>query len=238
MNNVVRILIPLFSLLCSPAVFATLVVVPGTTTLNNFTLYGTNGLPVGGANDLKIGFDGTWSTSISGTPSGTVISQSTLFYSGTTSSDPVFTGVEFFKPGSYAVPSNLCDVGPLPNSCPFPFPTVLTVGPGEVGIHLTLDWFGYENTDIIGVLLDPAPVQGAVWTGGPGTYTGPLYDLVALDSDADGVPGWRINEGPLAGQSFALNFNVPASVVPVPAAIWLFGSGLLGLVGMAGRKKA
>lgn len=29
-----------------------------------------------------------------------------------------------------------------------------------------------------------------------------------------------------------------ASVVPVPAAVWLFGSGLLGLVGMARRKKA
>jgi len=30
----------------------------------------------------------------------------------------------------------------------------------------------------------------------------------------------------------------PTSPVPVPAAIWLFGSGLLGLVGMARRKKA
>ena len=29
-----------------------------------------------------------------------------------------------------------------------------------------------------------------------------------------------------------------ASVVPIPAAVWLFGSGLLGLVGMARRKKA
>jgi hypothetical protein len=32
--------------------------------------------------------------------------------------------------------------------------------------------------------------------------------------------------------------DVPATVVPVPAAIWLFGSGLLGLIGIARRKKA
>ena len=30
----------------------------------------------------------------------------------------------------------------------------------------------------------------------------------------------------------------PSAVVPVPAAVWLFGSGLLGLIGMARRKKA
>lgn len=35
-----------------------------------------------------------------------------------------------------------------------------------------------------------------------------------------------------------LNFNGVVSVVPVPAAVWLFGSGLLGLVGMARRKKS
>ncbi|MFC1772592.1 VPLPA-CTERM sorting domain-containing protein [Pseudomonadota bacterium] len=32
--------------------------------------------------------------------------------------------------------------------------------------------------------------------------------------------------------------TVNVSAVPVPAAVWLFGSGLLGLVGMARRKKA
>ncbi len=34
------------------------------------------------------------------------------------------------------------------------------------------------------------------------------------------------------------NVEVNAQVVPVPAAVWLFGSGLLGLVGVARRKKA
>jgi hypothetical protein len=34
------------------------------------------------------------------------------------------------------------------------------------------------------------------------------------------------------------HFLVRASVVPVPAAVWLFGSGLIGLVGLARRKKA
>ena len=32
--------------------------------------------------------------------------------------------------------------------------------------------------------------------------------------------------------------NVSVSAVPIPAAVWLFGSGLLGLVGMVRRKKA
>ena len=32
--------------------------------------------------------------------------------------------------------------------------------------------------------------------------------------------------------------DVGAAVVPIPAAVWLFGSGLLGLVGVARRKKA
>ena len=40
------------------------------------------------------------------------------------------------------------------------------------------------------------------------------------------------------GNAFALSHSAGYSVVPVPAAVWLFGSGLLGLIGMARRKKA
>ncbi len=42
-------------------------------------------------------------------------------------------------------------------------------------------------------------------------------------------------------ESFGADFvidNISVSAVPVPAAIWLFGSGLLGLAGVARRKKA
>jgi hypothetical protein len=42
-----------------------------------------------------------------------------------------------------------------------------------------------------------------------------------------------------SAQDWGVAFNTPGSwsVVPVPAAVWLFGSGLLGLVGVARRKK-
>lgn len=44
----------------------------------------------------------------------------------------------------------------------------------------------------------------------------------------------------LGGQTYALNgsgFLIPAAV-PIPPAVWLFGSGLLGLIGIARRKAA
>ena len=48
-----------------------------------------------------------------------------------------------------------------------------------------------------------------------------------------------------AGNDVTDNFYIrsadiltPPSAIPVPAAVWLFGSGLLGLAGLARRKKA
>jgi hypothetical protein len=41
-----------------------------------------------------------------------------------------------------------------------------------------------------------------------------------------------------AGAIFLDDASLSVSAVPVPAAVWLFGSGLLGLVGVARRKKA
>ncbi len=55
------------------------------------------------------------------------------------------------------------------------------------------------------------------------------------------VPG--MENGPFGGFNAAFNFSAaglmtPPSAIPVPAAVWLLGSGLIGLVGVARRKKA
>lgn len=68
----------------------------------------------------------------------------------------------------------------------------------------------------------------------------------SIDVDGDGISGLGMIDGAFIG--FNANFSLGAgpsseinpavSAVPVPAAVWLFGSGLVGLVGVARRKKA
>jgi len=63
--------------------------------------------------------------------------------------------------------------------------------------------------------------------------------LAILDCDTAGVctgVGTPMATAPFAGQ--APSWNGTVSAVPVPAAVWLFGSGLVGLAGIARRRKA
>ena len=50
----------------------------------------------------------------------------------------------------------------------------------------------------------------------------------------------QVPTGGFSGVNYVLHMTgtIGASAVPVPAAVWLFGSGLLGLVGVARRRKA
>lgn len=51
-----------------------------------------------------------------------------------------------------------------------------------------------------------------------------------------GAPQEHFGNYPLMNDYYSLNVIVE-SVVPIPSAVWLFGSGLLGLIGVARRKK-
>ncbi len=60
-----------------------------------------------------------------------------------------------------------------------------------------------------------------------------LYAALDVSDDGTIITGVGVNP---YGENEAWVVDLNASVVPVPAAAWLFGSGLLGLIGMARRK--
>jgi len=68
-----------------------------------------------------------------------------------------------------------------------------------------------------------------------------VWDINAdgsLTASLTGIPGMENGPFPGFNAAFDLTGAGLVSAVPVPAAIWLFGSGLVGLVGVARRKKA
>lgn len=95
----------------------------------------------------------------------------------------------------------------------------------------------------------PAPLAMTNWntlslcTPGVDCYNNVLSG--GAPSIDDGIAGSPMIEGPFQGIS--VNFDIGSgnsltvtqvSTVPVPAAVWLFGSGLIGLVGFARRRAA
>lgn len=96
------------------------------------------------------------------------------------------------------------------------------------GVGTSDSYFGLSDG------LGPYPTGDDASARGLGS---PEDDLVinlgtnTLTIDSLGIPGGS-SAGNLDG------FRVFTAVVPVPAALWLFGSGLLGLVGIARRKAA
>lgn len=101
---------------------------------------------------------------------------------------------------------------------------------------LFFDWSGNADIPILAVLQITA--QGVDANGNS------FLDIVSVDADGDGVPGVAMKNTPNAGQTIAFSGRLICTdcpivnPVPVPAAVWLFGSGLLGLAGFARRRKA
>ncbi|MFK5947582.1 MAG: VPLPA-CTERM sorting domain-containing protein [Methylococcales bacterium] len=88
--------------------------------------------------------------------------------------------------------------------------------------------------------VGPTPIAtsafNTVGQAGFGTTLGQL----SLGTD-DGIGGSPMDNGPFT--NFNANFDMTSitvtkiSAIPVPAAVWLFGSGLVGLAGIARRRK-
>ena len=97
------------------------------------------------------------------------------------------------------------------------------------------------TTDFLGLLTTLGTETGIDTTSGP-VVVHDLTTLINVDYLLLGTTPRVANFGPLtetgAVQFFINGLNLAPTQVPVPPAVWLFGSGLLGLIGVARRKKA
>ncbi|MDH5387719.1 MAG: VPLPA-CTERM sorting domain-containing protein [Gammaproteobacteria bacterium] len=67
------------------------------------------------------------------------------------------------------------------------------------------------------------------------SLSSPIPVLAIFNADGSAGPGVPMQTSPFPGQ--APSWQGTVSAVPVPAAAWLFGSGLIGLIGFVRRKK-
>jgi hypothetical protein len=143
---------------------------------------------------------------------------------GVSSSDPFLflswtaSGGVLYAPGTYTININGDGNDEVTGSPAAPLANgdglyTFTVPAGSYGGNSNIAWAAATGIDVF-----------MAWSADGTT---------SLDIDGDGIPGARIVDNVFMGLS--ANFTPgpagPAAVVPVPAAVWLFGSGLLSLLG-------
>lgn len=233
---------------------------------SNFTMLGPTGGAVGGTNDVVVMWDGTYNTSVDTAVVNMTLSSVSPFFGQPWYAHDVQVfapGTYVFEacPGPIDTTTNKAADGSI--GCPTSAPQTMVVADGQVGVHMLFDWNGSNNIDVINVWD-----VNAVWGFGPndgstinilqtaGTdcsyviakNTAPEMSpeceaffatewlFTATDPDGNGMAGSGMVDGPFKG--FNAAFNIGPTVVPVPAAAWLMGSGLLAMSGFARRKKS
>jgi len=110
-----------------------------------------------------------------------------------------------------------------PNTGPNTFSYDYTLSAGQIAVGLLYNW-GVTNTMILQIFDCSNGV-----------------DCVGVNNDTvhPNVPGTVIDNGVFSIELIDQHLTFKGvSAVPVPPAVWLFGSGLLGLLGVARRRKA
>lgn len=116
---------------------------------------------------------------------------------------------------------------------------------GFTSTSLALDTDFSRSPDVLSNELEGLSFGNFNGLSGPGVVGTLTFQVIAF---GDVVLSMAETDNLLAGGAFtsattftsqAVNFGTAGvTIVPVPAAVWLFGSGLIGLVGVAKRSKA
>lgn len=220
---------------------------PITTTGNNFTLLDSINGFTGGTNDVTFTWDGTYNTNPATAVSNATLSSITPFFS----SNWAAYDIKVYGPGSYTLSSDdtLGSAG-----CPYIANCMtgggnynVTVGPDQVMAHMKFAWSSSQGIDVVNIWdyqqMSSRIYAGMIDTDGDGIpdrnvggNPSTAWDGMSTDWNGDGINGGGMIDGPFVG--FNANFNVMGvHPIPVPAAAWLFGSGLMGLVGAVWRRK-
>jgi hypothetical protein len=204
---------------------------------SNLTVLDPNGGFVGGATDVAGSFD---DTKICTTTECTNIAMTLA------SNEPFFGNQWFvhdiraFSEGSYVFDTNCtgADIVAGITNCGGSSFLALSVGPGQLGAHMLFDYAVSLNIDVAILWnLNSAfgdPIYNAT---DPSQTPTKVWNLASIDGNGDGIRGIPMVDGPFPG--FNANFNLDTlAAVTLPAAVWLFASGLMGLFAISRRKHA
>jgi hypothetical protein len=159
-------------------------------------------------------------------------------------------GVPFYGPGGHGVSGS--DLFPLDGISGYKGPegplvgvfldgSVPSSGPAPATLDFTPGGLGLDFLILSPFLAQIFYIGDGITSGGDfQSFIAPtgatrLFLGIPDGFGFDGVPGaYDDNDGSYV---VSIGVNEPPSVVPVPAAIWLFGTALIGLVGFSKRRK-